>query len=287
MAKLSEKLANSTLLERGMSINEGDPLEETDYIAYYDSSDTSILFGAMVKTILSEQAPSINDSALTQNNLILSQLENVKGKFHIIKKLYYFGINNNFVVTNLSGSSKINSFMAYIDWLLKPKRVYNVTPILVKQEIENLKDVKGLRFSTQSFTNKKNSKSDKNKEQTIKKEIPQEWMPLLKTLFKKDAPTHLKEILEENMVRMEILLKFAAKNVNDKEKSDTFRNLLLNIEDSERVSFETRQGIKTLGDVERKEHVIIDTTETGLLSEKTLCLEMKNFLQKLEDELVK
>lgn len=155
---LTSKLSKTTIGQRGMLINEGDPMEETDFIAYYESSNPNILFGAVVKTLLAEAAPHMTEDMMVRNQVVISELNTLTDKTHIIKRLYYFGISNNFVVTNLSGASKISSFETYINWLLNPT-LYTLTPCVVKTKIEDVQNIKGIRLQTSCIKEKKDTTS--------------------------------------------------------------------------------------------------------------------------------
>ncbi|MFC2530231.1 hypothetical protein [Segatella oris] len=278
---LTSKLSKTTIGQRGMLINEGDPMEETDFIAYYESSNPNILFGAVVKTLLAEAAPHMTEDMMVRNQVVISELNTLTDKTHIIKRLYYFGISNNFVVTNLSGASKISSFETYINWLLNPT-LYTLTPCVVKTKIEDVQNIKGIRLQTSCIKEKKDTTSPHSG--TFKKWVQDIPIEFLKELLKKDTQS-LNKILEENTITADILLKFASKSKTNKESAEKIGVLLKSVETTEGMSLKTKNNKSIpLGEVEYKIDKKIETTLGGLLSEKQLSQAMLDFLNRLEKE---
>lgn len=279
---LSEKLEKTIIKERGMSVNEGDPLKETDYIAYYDVSKENITFGAMVKTIASEDAPNITQAMMDKNKIVISNLNHVGAKTNIVKYLYYFAMNDDYLVTNLRAQQLISSFQTYVNWLLAEDRgdnLYTFQPVIVKQQINNMHNVRGIRFSSQGIKSVDHTKNNNQSPTTrIIKNIQKD---LLASIIPKDTP-NLEEIMNEDFISAEILLKFATKKKDKADFEATMGILLSNISDPDNVSLDTKMGKIKLGDVEYKETVSIQKTESGLLSEQELYQNMEKILNSLK-----
>lgn len=282
--KLVDKLKNTVIKDRGMLLNKGDAMEETDYIAYYDERSTTVLVGAIVRTTKAEETPNMTEDMLNQGSIVISELNKINGKMNIVKYLYYFAISKDYLVTNLRKNQKIISFQSYLNWLLKKERdgsLYEIEPVIRKQVIKNLKNIKGLTFETPKGYQKKERTSPEDrgyiqKLTNIKKEI-------LGYVLPKDTK-NLQEILDDDSITVDILLKFATRTRDEESIERRIGTIINNITDTDAVSITTKNEKVKLGDVELVRNIEIDTTETGLLEEEQLYVQMEKFLKELNNE---
>lgn len=278
--KLADKLQNTLIKDRGMLINEGDPLEETDYIAHFHTTPSGVLIGAVVRTTIAENTPNMTDDMLNKQNIVIADLQMVNGKNLLVKYLYYFAISEDYLVTNLRRSQKITSFQTYLNWLLQKEvenEPYCILPVIRKQEISYDK-VKGINF--QAPRPKKELPEQKNtiikKFQNIKKQL------LSSELF--NDVKDIDDIINNDAVIVDILLKFT-KCPDTKEDYETqIGNIINNIVDTSSVSLNTKNGLVKLGDVEFVETFDIETTKTGLLSEQQLYGQMEHVINTLKKQ---
>lgn len=236
----------------------------------------------MVKTIASEDAPNITQAMMDKNKIVISNLNHVGAKTNIVKYLYYFAMNDDYLVTNLRAQQLISSFQTYVNWLLAEDRgdnLYTFQPVIVKQQINNMHNVRGIRFSSQGIKSVDHTKNNNQSPTTrIIKNIQKD---LLASIIPKDTP-NLEEIMNEDFISAEILLKFATKKKDKADFEATMGILLSNISDPDNVSLDTKMGKIKLGDVEYKETVSIQKTESGLLSEQELYQNMEKILNSLK-----
>ena len=279
--KLADKLQNTLIKDRGMLLNEGDPLEETDYIAHFHTTPSGVLIGAVVRTTIAENTPNMTNEMLNKQNIVIADLQMVNGKNLLVKYLYYFAISEDYLVTNLRGSQKITSFQTYLNWLLQNEVVdkpYCILPVIKKYEMVNYNKVKGIKFQAP----RPNKETHEQQKTIIKK-----FRNIKKQLLSSDLFNDVKdidEIINNDAVTIDILLKFAKQPDANEDYEAQIGNIINNIVDTSTVSLNTKNGQVKLGDVEYIDVVDIETTETGLLSEQQLYEQMEDVIKNLKKQ---
>ncbi len=279
--KLADKLQNSLIKDRGMLLNEGDPLEETDYIAHFHTTPSGVLIGAIVRTTIAANTPNMTNDMLNMQNIIIADLQMMNGKNLLVKYLYYFAISDDYLVTNLRGSQKITSFQTYLNWLLQNEvagEPYCILPVIRKHEIVNYDKVKGIKFQAPRA-----NKEAHEQQNTIVKKFRNIKKQLLSSELFNDVKD-IDDIINNDAVTIDILLKFAKYPDSNEDYEAQIGNIINNIVDTSTVSLNTKDGQVKLGDVEYVEAFDIETTETGLLSEQQLYGKMEYVINKLKKQ---
>ena len=279
--KLAEKLQNTLIKDRGMLLNEGDPMEETDYIAHFHTTPSGVLIGAVVRTTIAENTPNMTDDMLNMQNIVIADLQMANGKNLLVKYLYYFAISEDYLVTNLRGSQKITSFQTYLNWLLRNEVTdgpYCLLPVIKKQDIVSYDKVRGIKFQAP-----RPSKEVHEQENTIIKKFRNIKKQLLSSELFNDVKD-IDDIINNDAVTIDILLKFAKRPDTNEDYEAQIGNIINNTVDTNTVSLNTKNGQIKLGDVEYVETFEIETTETGLLNEPQLYEQMVSVINKLKKQ---
>lgn len=168
---------NSLAQQRRMLLNEEDV--EEDLLSYFVwQQNNSYLFGMMLRIIPAENGGVIDSHLFAQPKITIADINAGNPDQSQYKDHYYFAINNDYVVTNLSGAYSIDRLQTYINWLLnqvRGTRLFEFSPIMKVPEGIKLSEIKGIEFTggnsietvTTGVTGNENTVTAKLKELTL------------------------------------------------------------------------------------------------------------------------
>lgn len=150
LSLLRQVLTDSSIAqERRMKLNEED--SDEDLLSYFAwQQNNSYLFGMMLRIIPAANGGVINSEMFAQQTITIAEVNAGNQDQSQYKDHYYFAINNNFLVTNLSGSYSVDRIQTYINWLLNPvrgSRLFEFTPVTKLPEGIKLSEIKGIEFT--------------------------------------------------------------------------------------------------------------------------------------------
>ncbi len=288
LALLSNKLKDSVMNDRRMPINPDDPQHEEDLIANFDlrmkGNDCIMIAGTMLRIASVEDIPNITDDILNKQKVDIETLESIKSDSKVIHKShYYFAVNNNFLVTTLPTNRTITAYQTYINEYLKDvreDRLYEFTPLLTKSEKVKFSDVKSIKIGSKDYNIGDTSRKDSNSPLFVKK-ITNVAKEILKNIMEESKD--LKQILDEEIVSAELVLKFSKRKNKAKETAKALSAFLKPISETDGVELTTKEGGKiTASDVLKTKLVSIELTESKHISEAQLFQEMEKFLSELK-----
>lgn len=282
LSMLSNKLDNSKAQDRRMILNQDDPKKEEDLISDYQIRSNILISGAMLRIMLSSEAPSIPDNLFDEKRIVISELDQLEiENSSIYKDHYYFLLNNNYVVTNLPGNYTITRFQTYINWLLEIDResfFFEFTPMTVLHDDIKLSDLRNIRIQDPSSNN-----FPADREVSTKK-----ILDLSKTFifnFLKDVKS-FPDIEIDKIISAELLIKFKkSKDLSNEEYQKILGAYLKPICDTENVIFVPKKGSPIKGsEILKIKTVMIEFTESNKVSEPQLLQEMEKFLKEVQNE---
>lgn len=276
----------STAQSRRMRLNEVD--SDEDLLSYFTwQQNNNYLFGMMLRIIPAVNGGYIDQQLFEQPTITIAEVNGGASDQSQYKDHYYFALNNNYIVTNLSGSYSIDRFQTYINWLLGPVRgntLYEFTPLTKVPDGLRLSEIKGIEFNggnsnlaiTSEVTNTENSTAIKMKD----------LKDSLLDIILSDTSS-LSEIERDQIISAKLLLTIKNKP-KDMAKEDYQRvmgALTRQITNDNGISLITKNGNRYNGDVIKiVKDVVVEKTTGNRLVEEQLKQKMEGFLSELNSQ---
>ena len=274
---INNRLTSSIANDRRLLLNENDPDKEEDLICDYNTSSNTV-FGSLFRIRNTENIPEIPDSVFEHNTIHINDLQPLTLNSSVYyKNHYYFLISNNYLLVTLKGPTTIKHFQTYINWLIEAisdKVLYEFTPIVKDIPEIQLEDLKSLKIQDPA------RKETDEFNLTETKRIGMDYvMSLLKDVVSLD------EVKLSEIISAELILKFRKPQSMTKEDYQNYFGAALKpVADLENITFYPKKGKPISGaEMEEIKEVIIETTDTGRISEQELKQEMEKYLLELQN----
>lgn len=290
LSLLCFKLKDSVMNDRRMLINPDDPQREEDLIANFDlrmkRNVCVMVVGTMLRIASVDDIPNITDDILNKEKVDIETLESIKSDSKVIyKSHYYFAVNNEYLVVSLPSNRTINAYQTYLNEYLKDVRediLYEFTPLLTKSQKVKFDDVKSIKIGSKDYPIGSNSNKETDTSPLLVKKIKNVARGVLKELMEENKD--LKQILDEEIVSAELVLKISKKKNKAKETEKALSSFLKPISDTDGIELITKNGKVTAADIFKTKLVPIELTESKHISELQLFQEMEKFLSELSHE---
>lgn len=290
LSLLCLKLKDSVMNDRRMLINPDDPQREEDLIANFDlrmkRNVCVMVVGTMLRIASVDDIPNITDDILNKEKVDIETLESIKSDSKVIyKSHYYFAVNNEYLVVSLPANRTINAYQTYLNEYLKDVRediLYEFTPLLTKSQKVKFDDVKSIKIGSKDYPIGSNSNKETDTSPLLVKKIKNVARGVLKELMEENKD--LKQILDEEIVSAELVLKISQKKNKAKETEKALSSFLKPISDTDGIELITKNGKVTAADIFKTKLVSIELTESKHISELQLFQEMEKFLSELSHE---
>lgn len=290
LSLLCFKLKDSVMNDRRMLINPDDPQREEDLIANFDlrmkRNVCVMVVGTMLRIASVDDIPNITDDILNKEKVDIETLESIKSDSKVIyKSHYYFAVNNEYLVVSLPSNRTINAYQTYLNEYLKDVRediLYEFTPLLTKSQKVKFGDVKSIKIGSKDYPIGSNSNKETDTSPLLVKKIKNVARGVLKELMEENKD--LKQILDEEIVSAELVLKISKKKNKAKETEKALSSFLKPISDTDGIELITKNGKVTAADIFKTKLVSIELTESKHISELQLFQEMEKFLSELSHE---
>lgn len=286
------KLKDSVMNDRRMLISPDDSQREEDLIANFDlrmkRNECIMIVGTMLRIASVDGTPNITDDILNKEKVDIETLESIKSDSKVIyKSHYYFAVNNEYLVVSLPSNRTINAYQTYINEYLKDVRedvLYEFTPLLTKTEKVKFDDVKSIKIGSKDYPIGVNSNKVMDTSPVCVKKIKNIARDILKDLIQENKD--LKQILDEEIVSAELVLKISKRKNKAKEQEKALSAFLKPISDTDGIEVTTKNGKVTATNILKTKLVSIDLTESKHISEAQLFQEMEKFLSELSYETI-
>ena len=281
LSMFSDKLSGSIASNRKMLLNQDDPSEEADMLTNY-SFGTGHIFGTMFRVLKSENVNIFPESLMQQEIISMDDIFDLEGGNSVIKSQYYFFLDDNFLITNFYHAGEIYPFETYLNWLLNDIRagIINIVPHVVPPPDVKLTDIKEVKISD-SFINRS---IDVNRGERDITETVNISASIARQLL--SDTSRLSETELERIIVAELKVRFrkpAGMSADD--YKERYGALLKPMADLDSIKFITKKGTQLSGQsVVKTKRVMIETTQSGKLSEPYLSQEMERFLAEIYEE---
>lgn len=276
---------NSTAQQRRMKLNEDDADEDLlSYFAWQQNS--TYLFGMMLRIIPAANGGVIDSGLFAQHTITIAEVNAGNPNQSQYKDYYYFAINNNGLVTNLSGSYSVDRLQTYINWLLnsiRGSRLFEFTPITKVPDGIKLSEIKGIEFTGGGQASTLNAGIVQTENSTATK-MQELTTSLLDRLFSDTAG--INEIERDQIIAAKLLLTVKRKpqDMAHEDYQRVMGAVTRQITNDSGIAIIAKNGNKYTGEsVKVVRDIIVEKTTGNRLVEEQLKQKMESFLNDLDE----
>lgn len=278
---LSERLRGTHLSDRLLPLRHEDADSDADLLSYYVITGQGIK-GVILRLKKTDETHTLPNEFLERNSVPTNELSEIeRTNNYATKDMWYFYINNSYMVTTLRSNITPTGTQVYLNWLLESLRgstKYELSDVTCLPEGLKLNEISQISLKNASLVDIPPNSID-NVSTQMRRNIPQNMILTIRNILGLDIAT-FERLTEENIIQAEILLKFVKPKSWTKENYNrTTQNLLRPISDADDIEIVTKDKRKFKGNQIKKTKIIhfSDTLNSGL-NEEELWQEMEVFL---------
>lgn len=277
--KLTPELTSG---ERRMPLNVDEP--DRELLASYSwSGSRSFLFGMMLRVIPADNGGTISEELFNQPMITMAQVASSSSSESQYKDHFYFAVDNNYLVTTLSGNINISRLQTYLNWLLESvrgSRLFEFTEMTKVPDGVPLSQLKEIQFvGGGSVTTTRPTEGEQNFSLSLKN-----FSSNLLRYVGCDTRS-LDTILENRLIEARLLLKVKGKpkDMAEDEFHRVMGAMVTNITNDDGLILRTKDGNKYTGAaIKVKKLVTVECIEANRIVEEQLKQEMERFLGEIQ-----
>lgn len=276
----------STAACRRMPLNAEDP--DRDLLANFTwATNNTYMFGMMLRIIPADNGGVLDESLFNRPTITMADVNAGNAEQSQYKGHFYFAINNNYVVTSLSGNLNIDRLQTYINWLLREvrgERLFQFTELTKMPEGVPYNQISDIQFV--GGGNTISSVPTQNESSTISTSLGNITNEVLEKLFGQDTE-NLEKIRSNQLVeaRLFIKLKRKPREMAQDEFQRVMGAIATNITNDSGIVVRTKDGNKYTGaEIKIKKPVSIECIESNRIVEEQLKQEMELFLNEIREQ---
>lgn len=273
----------STAADRRMPLNRNEP--DRDLLSDFTwAQNQNFLFGMILRIIPAENGGVLDEELFNQKTITISQINSGTPGQSQYKDHFYFAINNDYLITNLSGNVGIDRFQTFINWLLRNVRgthLYQFTELTKIPDGVKLSDIKEIKFvgggtvvSTSVTTEEPT---------TIKAKLGQLSDDILHKLV--GDTVSLAEIRENRLIEASIYLKIKGRprEMAENEFRRVMGAIATNVTNDSGIIVKTKDGNNYTGEsVKVKKRIMVECVGPNQIVEEQLLQQMELFLNEVK-----
>lgn len=276
----------STAASRRMLLNAEDP--DRDLLANFTwATNNTYMFGMMLRIIPADNGGVLDELLFNRPTITMADVNAGNAEQSQYKGHFYFAINNNYVVTSLSGNLNIDRLQTYINWLLREvrgERLFQFTELTKMPEGVPYNQISDIQFV--GGGNTISSVPSQNESSTISTSLGNITNEVLEKLFGQDTE-NLEKIRSNQLVeaRLFIKLKRKPREMAQDEFQRVMGAIATNITNDSGIVVRTKDGNKYTGaEIKIKKPVSIECIESNRIVEEQLKQEMELFLNEIREQ---
>lgn len=278
--KLNEQKGKAK--ERRMKLN-SESIEEDILTDYSINANMPYVWGVMWRIAPTKDMPNIPENLFENEKITTNDIktevanENLRTK----KDQFYFAINKFHLVTNLP-KSRIKSLQDYLNWFLTIERgenLYSFTPMVMTPEKTKLSEIKDIVIGNSKNTYQGSKEKEENL--SLSNKVCNFAVDKLGGLV--NEMPELKSLMDNNILSARLVINFKKpRKMKEEDYNRMLGTFMKPISDSEMVAFKLKSGKKITGkELLMSKSVEVEVLEGGFLNEKSLMLDMEQFLKNL------
>lgn len=283
---LQQVLTSSSIAaDRRMPLNADDP--DRELLANFSwARNNAYLFGMMLRVIPADNGGIIGEDMFNQPIITMAQVTAGRPDQSQYKGHFYFALNNDYLVTNLSGTTNIDRLQTYINWLLESvrgDRLFQFTELTKLPEGVKLSQIKDIQFvGGGNVVNANAVEETSNSWSVALKNVTED---ILKSVI--NDTESLDAIRANRLIEARLFLKVKGKP-KDMAKNEFQRvmgAIATNVTNDNGLVMRTKDGNNYTGaEIKVKKTVSIECTEANRIVEEQLKQEMELFLSEIRNQ---
>ena len=271
--------------DRTLQLNEQD--EDCDLLSNFDwRNNNSILFGMMMRIIPADNGGLIASDLFERNKIAITDVAVGDSDQKQYKDHFYFALNNEFLVTNLSGSINIARLQTYLNWLLVPvrgERLFQFTELTKVPEGVEFAKIKQIEIHGGGSVLPAQVTSQEST--TLTRSISNLSREVLSQIV--NDTDSLEDIQNSQVIEAKLLLRIKRKpkGMAQEEYQRVMGAIATNITNDDGIVVKTKDGNKYTGEaIKVKKEVEVERTSGNRIVEEQLKQKMEEFLTELRTQ---
>ena len=274
--KLTPELTSG---ERRMPLNADEP--DRELLANYSwSASNSYLFGMMLRVIPADNGGVISEELFSQPMITMAQVTAGTSEESQYKDHFFFVLDNDYLVTTLSGNINISRLQTYINWLLESvrgTRLFEFTEMTKLPENVPLSKLKEIQFVGGGTIS--SARTTETETSTLELSLSNLTNRLLSSVV--SDTTSLDSIRDNQLVEAKLLLKVKRKpkDMAEEEFHRVMGAIVTNITNDRGIILRTKDGNNYTGaEIKVKKSIKVECIGANRIVEEQLKQEMERFL---------
>lgn len=273
----------STAALRRMPLNAEDP--DRDLLANFIwATNNGYMFGMMLRIIPADNGGVLSEAMFNRPIITMSDLTAGNQEQSQYKGHFYFALNNNYLVTTLSGNINIDRLQTYINWLLDSVRgdrlfqLAELTKLPDGVALNQIRDIQFVGGGTTVAATPTDSEST-----TISTSLGRVADNVLELLMGEDR-INLDKIRSNQLIEARLFLKLKGKpkDMAQEEFQRVMGAIATNVTNDSGIMVRTKDGSKYTGAaVKLKKTISVECTGANRIVEEQLRQEMELFLSEV------
>lgn len=272
--------------DRQLILNKSNNDDESDILAHYEwNANKSYLFGLIMRIAPESSTGSLSPEVLKKEQCSIDELVTKDSINSICIDHYYFILNNNYLITNLTGLKNIDCFQTYINWLTEKERGEQLISFVPQTTLPKDVPISSLR-KLEFGDNTKIITDLNNQKETFSTHIKELSSNLLKKLLKDSNYSSLEDIDLEELISAKLIIsvKRKSKDINEDDFQKIMGTILKPLTNDSGITLIGKNGEKLSGsDIKKVECFTIDKTSRGHIDEAQLKQKFEECLFKLKE----
>ena len=271
--------------DRTLQLNEQD--EDCDLLSNFEwRHNNSILFGMMMRIIPAENGGLIASDLFEHNKIAITDVDSGDSDQKQYKDHFYFALNNEILVTNLSGNINITRLQTYLNWLLvdvRGERLFQFTELTKVPEGVEFSSIKQIEIHGGGSVLPTPVTSQEST--TFTRSISNLTAEVLSQIV--NDTDSLEDIQNSQVIEAKLLLRIKRKpkEMAQEEYQRVMGAIATNIGNDDGIVVRTKDGNRYTGeDIKVKKEIKVERTTSNRIVEEQLKQEMEAFLTELRDQ---
>nr|DAG51126.1 MAG TPA: hypothetical protein [Caudoviricetes sp.] len=272
--------------DRQLILNKSNNDDESDILAHYEwNANNTYLFGLIMRIAPESSTGSFSPDVLNKEQCSIDELITKDSINSICIDHYYFILNNEFLITNLTGLKNIDCFQTYINWLTEKVRGDQLIAFVPKTTLPKDVPISSLR-KLEFGDNTKIMTDLNNQKEKVSTHIKKLSSRLLKALLKDSDYSSLEDIDLEELISAKLIIsvKRKSKDIDEDDFQKIMGTILKPLTNDSGITLIGKNGEKLSGsDIKKVECFTIDKTSRGHIDEAQLKQKFEECLFKLKE----
>lgn len=268
-----------------MPLNVDEP--DRDLLANYTwAANNSFLFGMMLRVIPADNGGVISEDLFNQPTITMAQVTAGVPDQSQYKDHFYFALNNDYLVTTLSGNINIGRLQTYINWLLEHERddrLFEFTELTRLPEGVRLSQVREIQFKGGGATI--STRPTENEPRSLSVRLGDITDEILNSVI--GDTESLTAIRDNQLIEARLLLKVKGKpkDMEQEEFQRVMGAIATNVTNDRGIVLRTKDGNNYTGaEIKVKKQVSVECLEANRIVEEQLKQEMERFLGEIRNQ---